>query len=62
MKLKFTRIMLDSMLNDIRELVAEGYLLESAIDAIKEAYKDEIETLQEGPVWIKEGDRSEHSA
>lgn len=55
MKLKFTKERLDSLLEEIELLYKEGWLsLGEAIEEVKDAYKDEIDTLEEGPVWIKD--------
>ncbi|MBU5311885.1 hypothetical protein KQI38_07570 [Tissierella carlieri] len=55
MKLKFTQTTLNSMLDEIIETFFEEdncMSLGECIDYIKNNYKDEIDTLEEGPTWI----------
>lgn len=54
-KLKFTKTTLDNMLEEIiDEYHAEDNQMGiwECIDFVKNAYRDEIETLEDGPVWI----------
>ena len=54
-KLKFTKTTLDNMLEEIIDVYFEDdntMLMEECIDFVKDAYKNEIETLEDGPVWM----------
>lgn len=55
-KLKFTKTTLDSLLEEIIDVYhAEDNQMGmwECIDYVKDAYKDEIETLEVGPIWIR---------
>lgn len=57
-RLKFTKITLDSLLDEIVDThFEEGneMLLAETIDYVKGVYADEIETLEDGPLWISGG-------
>lgn len=54
-KLKFTKTTLDSLLEEIIEVYFEDdshMTFAESIEYVKDAYKDEIETLEDGPTWI----------
>lgn len=54
-KRKFTKITLDSLLEEIIDVYFEDgntMSIGECIDYVKGVYKDEINTLEDGPIWI----------
>ena len=56
LKLKFTKTTLYSLLEEIIDDYFDKDMqmrLSESIDYVKDAYKDEIDTLDDGPIWIR---------